>query len=161
MKSKSKQKNAGIILLAVGAAILLCVSVLVMFSDQIFPDTLPDTLYELEEEQIPLAAAPGASISIPGFESLTIPAEETDVRAYLYNPEANPCYFEISMVLSDGDEVIYTSKMISPGQTLYEITLLRGLEPGVYEAYLHYSTYSADDFSAMNGANVPFMLIVE
>lgn len=99
-------------------------------------------------------------LSIPGFESMTIEAGQTTVGTKLYNPEDNNCYFEISIVLADTDEEIYKSKLVSPGQTLYEIDLTRALDKGVYEAVVHYSTYALEDYADMNGANVPFELVV-
>ena len=65
-------------------------------------------------------------IQIPGYESITIPAGTTDVSVELMNPEENNVYFEISFYLPETDETIYTSKMIQPGQHLYEITLGQG-----------------------------------
>lgn len=160
MKSKNKQKNLGIMLILVGITIIVCILLFISYGGEFFSETAQKS-FEFEEEQSAIAAANAASIAIPGFESAAIPAGETNVRMYLYNPEANQCYFEISLILAEGNETIYTSKMISPGQKLYEIELSHGLEPGAYDAVLHYAAYSIVDFSEQNGANVPFTLMVE
>ena len=78
----------------------------------------------------------------------------------LYNPQGNPCYFVISLVLDDG-MVLYQSKMIEPGKALYGITLSRPLAAGEYEAMIMYETYSLDALKPMNGANVKFTLIAK
>ena len=72
----------------------------------------------------------------------------------LLKPEGNPCYFTFELVLSDTDEVLYTSKQVPPGQMIEEITLTRPLEAGQYNATLRITTASLQDGSAMNGANV-------
>ena len=79
-----------------------------------------------EDEDTPSGVEEG--IQIPGYESITIPAGTTDVSVELMNPEENNVYFEISFYLPETDETIYTSKMIQPGQHLYEITLDKGMQ---------------------------------
>ena len=98
---------------------------------------------------------------IPGYESITIPAGTTDVSVELMNPEENNVYFEISFYLPETDETIYTSKMIQPGQHLYEITLDKAMEAGEYPLTIRYATYSADEaMTPRNGAEVNCTLIV-
>ena len=79
-----------------------------------------------EDEDTPSGVEKG--IQIPGYESITIPAGTTDVSVELMNPEDNKVYFEMSFHLPETDETIYTSKMIQPGQHLYEITLDKAME---------------------------------
>ena len=79
----------------------------------------------------------------------------------LLNPEGNPCYFTFELVLKDTDEVLYTSKLVPPGQAIYEITLSHPLAAGEYDAVIRISTTSLEDGSAMNGANVETVLIVQ
>lgn len=99
-------------------------------------------------------------IAIPGYKSITIAANAADVEVNFQNPEGNPCYFEISLVLADGTE-LYHSKMIEPGKGLYEITLTQALAPGEYDAVVKYDTFSLTDLSPMNGAEVQIKLIAE
>ena len=76
------------------------------------------------------------------------------------NPEENNVYFEISFYLPETDETIYTSKMIQPGQHLYEITLDKAMEAGEYPLTIRYATYSADEaMTPRNGAEVNCTLI--
>ena len=100
-------------------------------------------------------------IKIPGYPSITLPADTENVSVALLNPEGNPCYFTFELVLKDTDEVLYTSKLVPPGQAIYEITLSRPLTAGEYDAILRISTTSLEDGSAMNGANVETVLMVQ
>lgn len=101
-------------------------------------------------------------IQIPGYKSITIPAGTKDVSVELMNPEENQVYFQISFYLSDTEETIYTSKMIKPGQHLYEITLEKEMAAGEYPLTVRYDTFSADEeMTPRNGAEVNCTLIVE
>ncbi|MCD8397983.1 MAG: hypothetical protein LUD12_12530 [Lachnospiraceae bacterium] len=100
-------------------------------------------------------------IQIPGYPSITIPADEETVSVALLNPEGNPCYFTFTLVLKDTDEVLYTSGMVAPGQAITSITMSRALEAGEYDAVIQITTASLEDGSAMNGANVETVLIVQ
>ena len=101
-------------------------------------------------------------IQIPGYKSITIPAGTKDVSVELMNPEENQVYFQISFYLPETDETIYTSKLIQPGQHLYEITLDKEMEAGEYPLTVRYETFSADEEMApRNGAEVNCTLIVE
>jgi hypothetical protein len=99
-------------------------------------------------------------IAIPGYKSITVAANKKDVKVNFQNPEGNPCYFEISLLLGDGTE-IYKSKMIEPGKGLYDISLSKALEPGEYDAVVKYDTFSLDGLAPMNGAEVKITLIAQ
>lgn len=100
-------------------------------------------------------------IAIPGYPSIELPANTKDVQVALLNPEGNPCYFTFEIVLKDGDESLYTSKQVPPGKAVTDITLSRVLEPGEYDATIRITTFSLEDQSPMNGANVETVLIVK
>ncbi|MGN0501633.1 MAG: hypothetical protein ACI4HN_01780 [Ruminococcus sp.] len=100
-------------------------------------------------------------IKIPGYPSITIPANQTDVTVALLNPEGNPCYFVFELVLKDTDETLYTSKLVPPGQAITDITLSKPLDAGQHNAVIKISTYSLEDQSPMNGANVETILIAK
>ena len=102
-----------------------------------------------------------AGIEIPGYESIEISAGTKDVKVDLTNPENNQVYFEISFYLPETDETIYQSKLIKPGQHIYEITLKREMEAGEYPLTVKYAAYSADDsLTPKNGADVNCTLVV-
>lgn len=116
-------------------------------------DTLPDKTPESSGEAV--------GIKIPGYPSISLPANQQDVEVALLNPEGNPCYFTFELVLTDTDEVLYTSKLVEPGQMITNITLNRALPAGQYNAELRITTASLQDGSAMNGANVVTVLDVQ
>ena len=79
----------------------------------------------------------------------------------LQNPEGNPCYFTFEIILTEGEETIYTSKLVEPGKAITQITLSKELSAGEYPAILKISTAALDDGRAMNGANVETVLNVQ
>jgi len=104
---------------------------------------------------------PAVGIKIPGYPSITLPANQQTVNMALLNPEGNPCYFTFELVLKDSGESLYQSKMVPPGQAITEITLARALPAGEYNATIKITTTSLEDGSAMNGANVETVLNVK
>ena len=114
-------------------------------------DTLPDKTPESSGEAV--------GIKIPGYPSISLPANKQDAEVALLNPEGNPCYFTFELVLTDTNEVLY--KQVEPGQMITNITLNRALPAGQYNAELRITTASLQDGSAMNGANVVTVLDVQ
>lgn len=171
---KTTRKLMEAVFVGAGVTLLLCLGFFLIFGNA-FQNTqapLPAFLLsenepgleqerEFEKQQTFTQQNASESIAIPGFEKMKIPAGQTTVPAYLYNPENNKCYFEIALLLADSKEEIYKSKLVRPGQKLYEIELNRAMEKGDYDAVVHYSTYALADYADMNGANVPFTLSVE
>lgn len=153
--NKAKGKRTGIIFITVGVTALICLLLFYFFGNKLFLNQ------EREFEPNQTLGAVEESISIPGFDSMKIPQGTTLVSTNLYNPDKNTCNFEISIILSSTKEEIYKSKLVSPGQHLYQVELSRVLEKGTYDAILHYNTFSLDENTPMNGANVPFKLVVE
>ena len=77
----------------------------------------------------------------------------------LSNPEENRVYFQITFLLGEEQKQIYQSKLIKPGDHLYEITLDRALDPGTYDLTIQYDTFSMDEsYSPRNGASVNCIL---
>lgn len=158
-QKKDKMKFAGIIMIITGIVTILCLLIFILFGNNF----LLKSGIEFEADQAPASQSQGASssISIPGFESINIQAGASRVSSPLYNPDGNACYFEITVTLDSNGEEIYKSKYLAPGQHLYEIELNRSLSVGSYDATIHYSTYSVEDLTPLNGANVPVKLVVK
>ncbi len=152
-----KKKAAGYTLIVAGITALLCIAVFVFLGYRFI--LKPHIEFEADQTSRQTATA-SDTISIPGFETWTVDAGKTKAATNFYNPEKNPCYFVIRITLNDTGETVYESKYIKPGQHLYEVELRRALEAGSYKATLHYSTYSMTDLTPMNGADVPFELVV-
>lgn len=100
----------------------------------------------------------GGAITIPGFERVKLAATQEQQAAPFYNPEGNNCYFVVSLLLSDGEE-IYRSGLVAPGEAVPSITLSHVPAVGTYQhALLRYSCYSMAEFRAINGADVELTL---
>lgn len=165
-ETKQNNKKRNIIILV---AILLVAAVIAAI---VYVNTRPtevtnynSAVFEEEQTKSDVETEDGsvtAGIQIPGYTSITIAADTTDVSVELVNPEENNVYFQISFYLPDTDETIYTSDLIKPGQTIYDITLERAMEVGEYDMTVIYSTFTADDeMSPRNGAEVNTTLIVK
>lgn len=100
-------------------------------------------------------------IKIPGYPSITIQQDVTDVKMALLNPEGNPCYFKFTIVLKDTGEVIYESQYVPPGQSIEDVTLTRPLAEGEYDATIQITTIGLDQVTPLNGANVETVLVVK
>ncbi len=126
-----------------------------------FTPDIDENAGEYTGEQPKDEGGEAVGIKIPGYPSITVPANQQDITVALLNPEGNPCYFVFNLVLKDTGETLYTSKMVPPGQSINQITLAQALPVGEYAATLQISTYSLTDGSAMNGANVETVLIAK
>lgn len=161
-----EQKKKRIVIILIVAAVLIGAAAAYLCTR---PKEVSNYDKELEfeedqEEHVSESEENGVTqgIQIPGYKSITIDAGTKDVSVELVNPEENNVYFEISFYLPETDETIYTSKLIKPGQHLYDITLEREMEAGEYPLTVRYATYSADeDLTPRNGAEVNCTLIVK
>jgi hypothetical protein len=118
------------------------------------------------EETAETASAPG--VTIPGWGSLTIPADTTDITVDFYNPESNEGYYDLTFELQlpddseQGYEVLYTSGLVEPGLHIQHITLSHGLSEGTYHAVIHVQPYKQDeDHTPTNNADMETELIVK
>lgn len=117
--------------------------------------------FEAEQNQVMTDQEPSVTrgIEIPGYTVIPVKAGSTDVSIDLYNPEGNQVYFQLTFILSDTGEQIYQSKLLKPGQHIYNITLDKALEKGEYPLTIQYSTFSADEsYTPKNGASVNCIL---
>lgn len=162
------KEKAGKNKLLIGIILVLCIVILggiIYFMKQ--KDQNPDSAFKPDLDSNAAAMEQGDGedepdgIRIPGYPSITIDADTTDVKMNLMNPEGNPCYFTFEIILSDTNETIYTSKMVEPGKAITNVTLKHGLEAGEYPAVIRITTASLEDGSAMNGANVETTLVVQ
>ena len=108
----SKQKSSTFILvLLLIAVIILCISIWIVFFKQNAPAikqgdnvSQDSTVIEKNED----------SISIPGYEGLTLKADSLIQDVALKNPPQNTCYFVIALYLDDGT-LLWESDYIEPG----------------------------------------------
>lgn len=100
------------------------------------------------------------SISIPGFDFLSLQAGAQEQSMPLYNPENNACYFRISLLL-DG-EALWRSDLLAPGQTAPQQTLSRALAAGEYSAVLKYECFTDEaETEPLNGSEIALLLRVQ
>ncbi len=112
-------------------------------------------------QPIPDAGGTATGIKIPGYPRIPVKSGSTTAPVALLNPEGNPCYFCFEIVIEETGESLYKSKMVPPGQAISGITLSRVLEKGKYPALIKITTFSLEDGSTMNGANVETAIDVQ
>ena len=96
------------------------------------------------EAEAPIANLTASdSISIPGFEQITLAEGKTLQEVRLYNPPTNPCYFVISLFLPDGAE-IYRSGLLPPGNEVVAVFEDGNTTPTEY-GYIVASGSAGDD----------------
>ena len=100
-------------------------------------------------------------IKIPGYPSITIAKDTTNVKMALLNPEGNPCYFKFEIVLKEDEETLFESKYVKPGDCIYDVTLTKPLAEGEHSAVIKISTIALDGETPLNGANVDTVLIAK
>ena len=104
-----------------------------------------------------------SGIAIPGWGSITIPANTTAVDVNLKNPSENEGKYNMTFTLTlDGEEEpLAETGLIRPGESALKLNLSRPLEAGEYKAYVHVQPYRISDNSATNNANIGVTLIVK
>lgn len=151
---------------AVGLCALLAVLAAVWFSaSPMLPAGLglpidPNATDYSQSDGYNQGGSAGDSIEIPGYKSIPIAADSTRVAVDFRNPADNPCYFVIRLTLEDGTE-LYRSDLIPPGKGIESITLSKPLPEGEYAAFVQYETYSIEDQTPLNGANVKIKLLAQ
>lgn len=106
-------------------------------------------------------------VSVPGWSSLEIPANTSEVTVDFFNPEENEGKYSLTFELrlpdesEQGYEVLYTSGLVDAGLHIQHINLSRGLEAGVYDAIIHVQPYRMDENQTpTNNADLKTKLIV-
>lgn len=101
------------------------------------------------------------NISYPGYGELAFKADKKKQDIYLHNPKENTCYFQMSLILSDG-RTIWQSEYLEPGNAFNRIELNEALPKGIYEnAVLQYDSYSIKDGRQLNGSSIKLTLEVQ
>ena len=111
---------------------------------------------------------PSRGVAIPGWGSITIPANTKTVQVKFDNPDANKdayyLTFELRLANSSekGYEVLYKSQLVPPGQCIQNIELSRALVAGEYDAVVHVQPYKMDEAKTpTNNADMKTKLIVK
>lgn len=100
------------------------------------------------------------SIEVKGFSKWHVPAGQNEnLTIALENPSSNRCYFTFTMTLDDTKEVLYQSKMVPPGEGIYQITLSKPLEAGEYNATVFIKTNEVETGAEMNSCEIKTVII--
>lgn len=176
-KNASSKKNKGLIVILI-VIILLLVALLgvLLFGKSndpaddggggvgltVDPNAGEYVAPEVEEQ------APSQGVAIPGWGSITLPPDTTEITVDFFNPEQNAelYYLTFELRLPDdseqGYEVLYTSGLVEPGKHIQKITLSRGLSAGTYNAVIHVQPYRMDEAKTpTNNADMKTELIVQ
>lgn len=107
-------------------------------------------------------------VSIPGWGTIELPANETEATVDFHNPEENEGFYNLTFEIrlpddsEQGYEVLYTSGLVKPGLHIQNITLNRALEAGEYDAVIHVQPYRTDEAQTpTNNADMNTKLIVK
>ena len=122
----------------------------------------PDSGTFVEPEIEELEKSDGG-ISIPGWGSINVAANETSVDVNLKNPEENENKYDLAFTITlDGeDEPIAETGLIPAGKSALKLKLTKPLEPGTYEATVLVQPYRVDDQSKTNNAEIKTVIIAE
>lgn len=100
-------------------------------------------------------------IQLPGYEKISLKSGTLTQDVNFPNAESNSVYVRLTLTLSDTEEMIYQSNLVEPGNTLYQIDLLRTLSRGEYPCTISYETFTMDgNFTPQNGAVMDTVLSV-
>ena len=159
MREKKGTENSKlIIVLLLITAIAIAISIWALFFSQPQESKEANELPPVEQE----IEKNTDSISIPGYEGITLKADSVQQSLCLSNPPQNTCYFVIALCLEDGT-MLWESDYIRPGEKSEPIVLNQKLREGTYQdAYLQYSCYAMDkERTQLNGAKTKVTLRVK
>lgn len=147
-----KRKNHVILILS----LIFIIALIVIFFSLYWNSTRLQVATPIET---PAIHQPVGQIAIPGYESLTLSANEKKQNISLSNPAQNQCYFRISILLDSG-KTIWESDYIAPGASS-QIVLSKKYEPNVYyNSTLKYECFTLDEsHTPLNGAETVLTLI--
>lgn len=152
------KKRYLVILLIILVVIAVLISVWAIFINQDMSQTNTD----IQNQDSDLIEKNENTISIPGYEGITLRADSLEQIVSLNNPIQNTCYFVITLYLEDGTR-LWQSDYIKPGETSSPIVLNQPLEKGNYpNAVLQYSCFKMDsEKTPLNGAETKLTLRVK
>lgn len=103
----------------------------------------------------------GRQIKVNGIAEMNLKAGVREQNFVFSNPEENPCYFVVEVVLADSGEVLYTSDLLPPGYSISNFTMNRALNAGSYRAVVHFKTYSFDkEQRPLNNMDIKTTIVV-
>lgn len=120
------------------------------------------TDYDKESFQISQTEEGAYTIEgIGGFDGTkTISVETSAGKTVNLDVECkSECYYmTFGLYLEDGDELLYQSDLVAPGNYIQEMKMTRSLEPGTYDAYVVCQPYQSDKVTKTNQGVVKITL---
>ena len=90
-------------------------------------------------------------IFIPGRKSISYNIADGTCDFDFTNPQENNCYLCVSITRNDTSETLYTSPLISPGNSIGDVILFPEINaPGTYDAMLKVDAYEIEKLSFIN-----------
>lgn len=125
--------------------------------EQWMPDLDENVNIKPEGEEVEVG-----KITFNGFSKWHIPAGTSkNIVVPLENPAVNECYFTFVVILNDTGETLYKSKMVAPGNGIYQIDLTRPLKAGEYDVTIHIITNQIETGALLNDYKMDVELIVD
>ncbi len=162
-EKKNLSKKSIILIIIIVAVVVLLIGFAIGFNSDNSINTNENNTENSQQMDVDQSVKKNdGTISIPGYESLTLKADVCEQDVSLINPPQNNCYFIISLFLSDGTK-LWESDMIEPGSTSAPIVLIKPISEGYYtDCILLYSCFSHDQsLKPLNGAETKLTLIVK
>lgn len=169
MKEKTKSSKTIIIVLTAIIVILAGAGItlgIIMFSGNNQPTqqsqgVVFDNNASHYDKEVENKGGSDSGIKVPGYPDMTIDAGTTDFPITLLNPKDNPCNFKFTLTIADTGEDICKTNLVKPGDAIKGVTLDKPLEKGEYTLLVNIATYSTDNNTEMNGAQVKTKLTVK
>lgn len=98
-------------------------------------------------------------VTVPGITSMSVKAGSDRLVTGFYNPVENKdeyyLTFQLWAEINGKNELLYTSGLVEPGNSIYEIKLNKTLEKGTYNAVIHIQPYRMNkDLTPTNNADI-------
>lgn len=168
---KENTKNSKPIIIVLTAIIILLIGAgvtvgIIMFNgnnqtEQQSQGVVFDNNASHYEKDVENKGGSDSGIKVPGYPDMTVDAGTTDFPITLLNPKDNPCNFKFTLTLADTNENLCTTNLVKPGDAIKGVTLDKPLEKGEYTLLVNIATYSTDNNTEMNGAQVKTKLTVK
>lgn len=168
---KENTKNSKPIIIVLTAIIILLIGAgvtvgIIMFNgnnqtEQQSQGVVFDNNASHYEKDVENKGGSDSGIKVPGYSDITVDTGTTDFPITLLNPKDNPCNFKFTLTLADTNENLCTTNLVKPGDAIKGVTLDKPLEKGEYTLLVNIATYSTDNNTEMNGAQVKTKLTVK
>lgn len=103
-----------------------------------------------------------SSIAIPGYQDFTIKKGSRDIKAVLFNPEGNPCFFKF-ILKDEAGKVLYESELVPPGSAIKNFKIKKAYDKvGEYKANLFFESHDLETPELQyNGSSMAVTIKVE